>query len=55
MSKTTWGDKKLEDRVSMKLLTNSDDSYLSRSILKSPNKNIDLEDSSESLCNKGEI
>ena len=55
VGKTTWGDRKLEDNASRKLLTSSDDSYLSRSILKLPNKNICLEDSFESLCNKGEI
>ena len=49
------GDTKLEDSVSRKLLTIWDDSYFSRSILKSPNKNICLEVSFESLCNKGEI
>ena len=55
VDKIVWGDRKLEDSVSRKLLTSSDDSYLSRSILKSPNKNICLDDSFESLCNKGEI
>ena len=55
VDKIIWGDRKLEDSVSRKLWTSLDDSYLSRSILKSPNKNIYLEDLFESLCNKGEI
>ena len=50
-----WGDRKLEGNVLRKLLTSSDDSYLSRSILKSCSKNICLEDFFESLCNKGEM
>ena len=44
-----WGDRKLEGNVLRKLLTSSDDSYLSRSILKSHNKNICFEDSFWSL------
>ena len=51
-----WGDRKLEESVSRKLLASSDDSYLSRSILKLSNKNIYLEDCFESFWrNKGEI
>ena len=45
----------MEDSVSRKLLISSDESYLSRSILESPNKNICLEDSFKNLCNKGEM
>ena len=55
VGKIVWGDRKLEDSVSRKLLTSSDDSYLSRSTLKSPNENICLDDSFESFCNTGEI
>ena len=55
IDKIIWGDKKLENSVSKNLLVSSDDSYLSRSILNSPNKNISLEDSFGSLCNIGEI
>ena len=55
VGKIIWGERKLEDSVSKKLSGSLDDSYLSKSILRSPNKSICLEDSLESFCNKGEI
>ena len=55
VGKIIWGDKKLENSISRKLLTSSGDSYFSRPILKSPNENICSEDSFESLRNTGEI
>ena len=55
VGKVIWDDKKLEDSVSRKLLTSSDDSYLKKSVLKSPQKKHCLEDSFQSLYNKGEI
>lgn len=54
VGKIIWGERKLEDSVSKKLSGSLDDSYLSKSILRSPNKSICLEDSLESFCNKGE-
>ena len=45
VNKIIWEDKKLEERISRKLLTGPDDFYLSRSTLKSPNKNICFDDS----------
>ena len=38
VGKIIWADRKLEDSVSRKLLTSSDESYLNRLILKSANK-----------------
>ena len=55
VGKIIYGDKKLEDSVLRKVLANSDDSYLSRSIWKSPNKNICIKDYFQSLCNNREI
>ena len=55
VGKIIWGERKLEDSVSKKLSGSLDDSYLSKSILRSPNKSICLEDSLESFSNKGEI
>ena len=46
VGKVIWGDWKIGS---------PDDSYLSRSIFKSPNKSICLNDYFQSLYNKGEI
>ena len=54
VNKIIWEDKKLEESISRKLLTGPDDFYLSRSTLKSPNKNICFDDSFERLHNEGE-
>ena len=53
VGKIIWADRKLEDTVSRKLLTSSDESYLNSLILKSANKNICREDSFKSLRNQG--
>ena len=50
-----WGNKKLELSVSIKLLFESESSYFDKSILKSPNKKIPLEDSFCSFNSNGEI
>ena len=50
-----WGNKKLELSVSIKLLIESESSYFSKSILKSPNKKIFMEDSFCSFNKNGEI
>ena len=50
-----WGKKKLELSVSIKLLIESESSYFNKSILKSPNKKILLEDSFCSFNSNGEI
>ena len=50
-----WGNKKLELSVSIKLLIEPERSYFSKSILKSPNKKILLEDPFCSFNSSGEV
>ena len=54
VGRTMWGNKKLELCVSIKLLIGSESSYFNKSILKSPNKKILLEDSFCSFNSNGE-
>ena len=49
-----WGNKKLKLCVSIKLLIESESSYFNKSVLKSRNKKIFLEDSFCSFNNNGE-
>ena len=55
VGRSIWSNKKLELSVSIKLLIESEIFYFDKSILKSPNKKILLEDSFCSFNNKGEI
>ena len=55
VGRSIWGSKKLELSVSIKLLIESESSYFNKSILKSPNKKILLEDSFCSFNSNGEI
>ena len=55
LGRAIWGNKKLELNVSIKLLVKSESSFFNKSILKSPNKKIFLEDSFYSFNSNGEI
>ena len=52
LGRAIWGNKKLELNVSIKLLVKSESSFFNKSILKSPNKKIFLEDSFGRLLGK---
>ena len=54
VGRSKLGNKKLELSVSMELLIESESSYFNKSILKSPNKKILLDDSFCSFNNNGE-
>ena len=54
VGKNIRGNKKLELRVSIKLFIESDMSYFDKSILKSPNRKILLDESFCNFSNKGE-
>ena len=55
VGRSIWGNKKLELSVSIKLLIESENSYFNKSIVKSPNKKIILEDPFYSFNTNGEI
>ena len=55
VGKNIRGNKKLELRVSIKLISESEISYFDKSVFKSPGRKILLDDSFCSFGNKGEI